>query len=107
MPEINADQFTDQTTEMILDLPEASNPINNLTIIAPTGPTGTVTITVQTQTASSLGDYYEVPAENSIVDISDGLPHSYSFPNGTMVNKIKLTPSSAFSFSAKCSSSGG
>jgi len=105
MAEINADILTDETTETILNLPEASNMVNNITIIGAAGAGRTVTVTANTQTASAIDkDAYEPPDENSIVDTSDGLPHTYLFPVGTMINKIKFTPSAAFAFSAKCSS---
>ena len=105
MAEIKADIFTAETTTTILDLPEASNMVNNITIIGAAGVGRTVTVTVNTQTASALDpDAYEAPDENSVVATADGLPHSYLFPVGTMINKIKFVPSAAFAFSVKCSS---
>lgn len=105
MAEINADMFTDQTTETILVLPESSNQVNNITIIAPSGPVaGTVTVTAVTQSASTFGDVFEAPDSNSVVDVSDGLPHTYQFAVGTMLTKLKFTPSAVFAFSVKCSS---
>lgn len=106
MATINGDVFRDETTETILVLPESSNQVNQITIIAEAGAGRTVTVTANTQTASSLdGDAFEAPEANSVVDVADGLPHTFLFPEGTMINKIKFTPSAVFEFSAKCLSS--
>jgi hypothetical protein len=105
MAEINAEKFTAETTEMILKLPESSNQVNALTIIAAAGAGRTVTVTANTQTASSLDeDAYEAPDDNSVVDVADGLPHTFLFPIGTMINKLKFTPSGTWAYSVKCSS---
>jgi len=101
----NADILTGETTEKILKLPESSNPINNLTIIGEAGGGRTVTVTVNTQSASALDpDAYEAPTAFSVVDTADGLPKTFLFPIGTMLNKIKFTPSAEFAYSAKHSS---
>lgn len=105
MAEINADTFVDKTEETILNLPEASNQVNQITIIGAAGAGRTVTVTANTQTAASLdADAFEAPASNSVVDTADGLMKTFLFPTGTMINKLKFTPSSAFEFSVKCSS---
>ncbi len=106
MAEINADTFVDKTEETILILPENANQVNQITIIAEAGAGRTVTVTANTQTASALDeDAFEAPEANSVVDVADGLPHTFLFPQGTMINKLKFTPSSAFDFSVKCASS--
>jgi len=105
MAEINADMAKSVTVETILTLPESSNMVNNITIIGAAGAGRTVTVTANTQTASALDpDAYEAPDENSVVNTADGLPHTFLFPVGTMINKIKCTPSAVFAFSVKCSS---
>lgn len=91
------------TVTSVLTIAENVNQVINLSVIAPSAPVaGTITITAITQTASTLGtDLYESPYENGTVDVSDGTVHTFLFPVGTMIEKIKLTPSAEFAFSAK------
>jgi hypothetical protein len=104
MAEIKGTFFKDVAAETILDLPAPARTVNGLTIIAAAGAGRTVTVTANTKTAAVLDpDAYEAPDENSVVDVADGLPHTFLYPIGTLINKFKFVPSSAFSFSVATS----